>query len=508
ARVMATINHPGVVSVHDYGESSLEGGGSVAYLVMEYVEGQSLYHLLTQEGRIRPSRAMRLIAQAADALQAAHDRGIVHRDVKPGNLLVRPNGQLVLTDFGIARSAVSGNLTATGTVIGTASYVSPEQAVGDRDITPASDIYSLGVVAYQCLTGRRPFEGENPVQVALKHVRDEPPPLPGDIPASVRAVVTRAMAKDVATRWPDARAMADAASTAGEGGHVPAADHAPVPTLPQPTVDFSPGPDRPRYVPGRSAPPGGRDDVTSQTKGFDHLPGDHGDGDTYRQPPRKSSGKVIFGISAGLATVIMLVFAGPPLVNYLSSAGANPSPAANRQPNRHEPTVKIPNRALLQPQDLGPGYQPKVADPRGTLRVLFKQCTTGQWPHHKPVSDGNERGFTNPEDHDWVQYTKRYPGRQSGKYTAAVYQAISDCQKIAVSGVGNVRLVHIDHDFAGEASFLIREEHPGEDSFHVFVRQGDLVSMIMVDAEDATEDEARTVARKAAKRMCAATPAC
>ncbi|MGH3751075.1 MAG: serine/threonine-protein kinase, partial [Micromonosporaceae bacterium] len=120
ARVMATINHPGVVSVFDYGESSLEGGGSVAYLVMEYVEGKPLHQLLARVDRVGPKRTMDLIGQAAEALQAAHDHGIVHRDVKPGNLLVRPNGQLVLTDFGIARSAMSGNLTATGTVIGTA----------------------------------------------------------------------------------------------------------------------------------------------------------------------------------------------------------------------------------------------------------------------------------------------------------------------------------------------------------------------------------------------------
>ncbi|MGH3748285.1 MAG: serine/threonine-protein kinase, partial [Micromonosporaceae bacterium] len=137
ARVMATINHPGVVSVYDYGESSLEGGGSVAYLVMEYVEGEPLHRVLANVGRLAPARVMDLIAQAADALQAAHDRGIVHRDVKPGNLLVRPNGELVLTDFGIARSALTGNLTAVGAVLGTASYVSPEQASGTGNITPA-----------------------------------------------------------------------------------------------------------------------------------------------------------------------------------------------------------------------------------------------------------------------------------------------------------------------------------------------------------------------------------
>ncbi|MGH3659474.1 MAG: serine/threonine-protein kinase, partial [Micromonosporaceae bacterium] len=214
ARVMATINHPGVVQVYDYGENGLEGGGTVAYLVMEYVEGEPLHQVLGNVGRLAPARVMDLTAQAADALQAAHDRGIIHRDVKPGNLLMRPNGKLVLTDFGIARSAMTGNLTQVGAVLGTASYVSPEQATGTGDITPASDIYSLGVVAYQCLAGRRPFEGENPIEVAMKHVRDEPPPLPQDVPDPARAVVSRAMAKDMAARWPDARSMGEAAREA------------------------------------------------------------------------------------------------------------------------------------------------------------------------------------------------------------------------------------------------------------------------------------------------------
>lgn len=217
ARVMATINHPGVVQVYDYGESSVDGGGSVAFLVMEYVEGEPLSQVLNSVGRLTAARTMDLIAQTGDALQASHERGIVHRDVKPGNLLVRPDGKLVLTDFGIARSAISGNLTQVGSVLGTASYVSPEQASGNRSITGASDVYSLGVVAYQCLAGSRPFNGDSPIEVAMKHINEEPPPLPPDVPENVRAVVTRAMAKDVAARWPSARAMAEAARAAAAG---------------------------------------------------------------------------------------------------------------------------------------------------------------------------------------------------------------------------------------------------------------------------------------------------
>jgi serine/threonine-protein kinase len=208
ARTMATINHPGVVDVYDYGSDQ-----QLAFLVMEYVEGDALSRTLSRVGRLTPARTMALVAQAADALQAAHANGIVHRDVKPGNLLVRPNGTLVLTDFGIARSALVAQLTAAGSVLGTASYISPEQAAGGT-ATAASDVYALGVVAYQCLSGHRPFDGSTPIEIAMKHVRDAPRPLPADIPPSVRAIVDRALAKDPAARWPTAAAMATVARQA------------------------------------------------------------------------------------------------------------------------------------------------------------------------------------------------------------------------------------------------------------------------------------------------------
>jgi serine/threonine-protein kinase len=208
ARTMATINHPGVVDVYDYGSDQ-----QLAFLVMEYVEGDALSRTLSRVGRLTPARTMALVAQAADALQAAHANGIVHRDVKPGNLLVRPNGTLVLTDFGIARSALVGQLTVAGSVLGTASYISPEQASGSV-ATAASDVYALGVVAYQCLSGHRPFDGATPLEIAMKHVRDSPRPLPADIPPPVRAIVDRALAKDPAARWPTAAAMATVARQA------------------------------------------------------------------------------------------------------------------------------------------------------------------------------------------------------------------------------------------------------------------------------------------------------
>jgi serine/threonine-protein kinase len=223
ARAMATINHSGVVDVYDYGVS-----GDTVYLVMKFVDGEPLDRLLARLGRIPPQAAMELIAQAASALQAVHDRGIVHRDVKPGNLLVQRDGTLVLTDFGIARSDLANRLTDAGMVLGTAAYCAPEQAEG-APVTPAVDIYALGVVAYECLVGQRPFDGDSAVTIALKHIREAPPPLPAEIPPAVRTLVEIALSKDPARRYPTARAMSEAARAIASG-QAPAVQE-PVPPL-------------------------------------------------------------------------------------------------------------------------------------------------------------------------------------------------------------------------------------------------------------------------------------
>lgn len=214
ARTMATVNHPGVVQIYDFGHDQ------VAYLIMEFIEGEPLSSTLNRVGRLTPERTMSLVAQAAEALHAAHQKGIVHRDVKPGNLLVRPNGTLVLTDFGIARTAAAAQLTATGAILGTASYISPEQASG-IPASPASDVYSLGVVAYQCLSGYRPFDGNTPFEIAMQHVNTPARPLPDDVPIGIRQVVERAMAKEPGGRWPTAADFAQAARKAATQPTVP-----------------------------------------------------------------------------------------------------------------------------------------------------------------------------------------------------------------------------------------------------------------------------------------------
>ncbi|MGI5239022.1 protein kinase domain-containing protein [Dactylosporangium sp. CA-139066] len=206
ARTMATISHPGVVDVYDFGDDPAAG----VYLVMKYIDGESLARTLEREGRLDAGTTMRLVAEAAEALHAAHDKGVMHRDVKPGNLLIRPDGTTVLTDFGIARAATATHRTSTGLLLGTASYIAPERA-GGLPATAQSDLYSLGVVAYQCLAGRLPFEGESLLQIALRHANDEPPPLPPDVPPAAREVVARCLAKDPADRWPSGAALTAAA---------------------------------------------------------------------------------------------------------------------------------------------------------------------------------------------------------------------------------------------------------------------------------------------------------
>ncbi|KPM52940.1 serine/threonine protein kinase [Frankia sp. R43] len=212
ARHAARLSHPGVASVYDYGEVSTADDYPTAYLVMELVEGEPLSAVLHREKRLTPDRMLDILGQSADALQAAHALGVVHRDVKPGNLLIRHDGAVKVTDFGIARAVDAAPLTATGIMMGTAYYVSPEQASG-RPVTPASDVYSLGVVAYECLAGRRPFDDRNPIVVVMAHQQDTPPPLPNDIPYQVRALVESAMSKDASRRPSSAGAFARSAAS-------------------------------------------------------------------------------------------------------------------------------------------------------------------------------------------------------------------------------------------------------------------------------------------------------
>ncbi len=210
ARYAASLSHPGIARVYDYGESSEFGG---AYLVMELVDGEPLSAILARAGRLSPDVTLDITSQAARALDAAHQAGIVHRDIKPGNLLVAAGGTTKITDFGIATAvaaAQASHLTETGMVMGTAMYVSPEQATG-APVTNASDIYSLGVVAYECLAGHPPFTASEPLAIAFAHKHEPVPALPPDVPQPVSDLVYHMLAKTPEERPASVRVVADRA---------------------------------------------------------------------------------------------------------------------------------------------------------------------------------------------------------------------------------------------------------------------------------------------------------
>ncbi|MPZ64307.1 MAG: protein kinase [Pseudonocardiaceae bacterium] len=222
ARTTASLNHPGIAAVHDYGETATTVGGpaDTAFLVMELVSGQPLSAIIADRGRLTADKTLDILEQAGDALQAAHQRGLVHRDVKPGNILVTPTGTVKLTDFGIAKAVDAAPVTRTGMVMGTAHYISPEQASG-TDAGPASDVYSLGVVGYECLAGQRPFQADSTVTVAMMHIRDAPPPLPPDVPNGARSLIEATMIKDPKQRYATGGELARAVGAVRAGKPLP-----------------------------------------------------------------------------------------------------------------------------------------------------------------------------------------------------------------------------------------------------------------------------------------------
>jgi eukaryotic-like serine/threonine-protein kinase len=324
ARHAALVNHEGIANVFDYGEED----GS-AYLVMELVPGEALSTMLEREHTLPVDKVLDIVAQTANALQAAHAVGLVHRDIKPGNLLITPDGRVKITDFGIARIADQVPLTATGQVMGTVQYLSPEQASG-HPASPSTDIYSLGIVAYEALAGKRPFTGESQVAIAMAHINEQPPALPSTIPEPVRDLVMCCIAKKPAERPATAANLARAAQ-ALRRGDVAAATVA-VPMLASAgTVAFNP--------PAQA----GNDDATSiigtqatqrlaPGSGAPGTPQQPGDQD---EPPRKRTWLpwVIIGgvVVIGLIVWGIVAFAHP-------GSGTAPTSAAST----HSSTSKSP----------------------------------------------------------------------------------------------------------------------------------------------------------------------
>ncbi|MDQ4024935.1 MAG: Stk1 family PASTA domain-containing Ser/Thr kinase, partial [Actinomycetota bacterium] len=208
AQSAANLNHPNVVSLYDYGADD-----GAYYIVMEYIEGKSLGDMVAESGALLPERAAEIAADVAAALERAHSSGLVHRDIKPTNIMVTRSGQTKVTDFGIARalgqSSEQTQMTQTGMVIGTAAYLSPEQAQGNP-VDARSDVYSLGCVLYEMLTGRPPFAGDTPLAIAYKHVREDaaaPSTVNPDVPQALDAITLKALAKNPENRYSSAHEM-------------------------------------------------------------------------------------------------------------------------------------------------------------------------------------------------------------------------------------------------------------------------------------------------------------
>jgi eukaryotic-like serine/threonine-protein kinase len=219
ARTVASLDHPGIAGVHDYGEDEGTDGRPTAYLVMELVRGEPLSTIIAR-GPIDTDETLRLLEEAGWALQAAHERGFVHRDVKPGNILVRTDGVVKLTDFGIAKAADAVPVTRSGMVMGTAHYIAPEQASGS-EAGPSGDVYSLGIVGYECLAGQRPFRAESAVAVAMMQVREPPPPLPASVPPHARQLIEAVLVKDPKQRYANGGEFALAVAAVRRGEPLP-----------------------------------------------------------------------------------------------------------------------------------------------------------------------------------------------------------------------------------------------------------------------------------------------
>jgi serine/threonine protein kinase len=315
ARIVAMLNHPGIASVYDYGETDLDDAGRTAYLVMEMVTGEPLNSVLKRTGRLSLRHALDMLEQTGRALQVAHTAGLVHRDVKPGNILITPTGQVKLTDFGIAKAVDAAPVTQTGMVMGTAQYIAPEQALG-RDATAASDVYSLGVVGYESVAGRRPFTGEGALTVAMKHIKEQPAPLPADIPPNVRELIEISLLKEPGQRYRTGGAFADAVAAVRAGRRPPRPNHAP--TIGRATPAAIPSNAQTRAVPDYGRPP------TSNARPVRPPVGSH------RTPPPKrtfSPGQRALLWAAGVLGALAIIIAILMVLNVQDRKGQKPAPS-------------------------------------------------------------------------------------------------------------------------------------------------------------------------------------
>lgn len=328
ARSAGGLSHPNIVSVYDYGTDGPDGD---QYIVMELIEGNDLSTILRDRGSLSTPDAVRVAIGVAAALEVAHRKGIVHRDVKPGNILITDIGDVKVTDFGIARAVSEASMTVTGTTLGSVHYFSPEQARGD-EVTGASDVYALAIVLFEMLTGRRPFEGDSAAAVALKRLNEDAPTptaIGHPLPPGLEAILMRALSRDPAERFPDAGAFAEAlrvwrrdpdAATplaAGAAGAVVAT----TPPGGEPTV----------YVPPRVTRPADRVPVAPPPRRIDPYPIEDDDGQPWWIWLLAVLAVVLLGAIGFLAAQLLGGF-GEPNVTPTPTSALVTIPDCERQP--------------------------------------------------------------------------------------------------------------------------------------------------------------------------------
>jgi len=360
-------SHPNIVDVYDVGKD-----GDNNYIVMELVEGTDLKAVIDKQAPLAPQRALAIAAQVADGLEYAHKRGMVHRDVKPQNVLIDPDGNIRIADFGIAKSHLSTAVTQTGMTFGTADYISPEQAQG-RPATPQSDVYSLGVVLYEMLTGQLPFRGDTPMAVALQHIQHQPPPLRAlnpQVPPALEALVLRALSKDPSRRPASAAAFARELRDYLAGG-MNATQVAATPRQYQQT------PAQRSY-----GQPGGHNDPTMVYQQPPARPATQRRAPAYAPPPPQyipqprergsSFGALLLGLLLLLGILALLWFGlttdwsnllggGSATVSAAPSAEASTQPTDTPQPSPTAvPLVTLPNFVGLQERDVVENRLPEL----------------------------------------------------------------------------------------------------------------------------------------------------
>lgn len=344
ARTTAMLNHPGIAAVHDYGESQLDGEGRTAYLVMELVNGEPLNSVLKRTGRLSLRHALDMLEQTGRALQVAHAAGLVHRDVKPGNILITPTGQVKITDFGIAKAVDAAPVTQTGMVMGTAQYIAPEQALG-HDATPSSDVYSLGVVGYEVVSGKRPFTGDGALTVAMKHIKEPPPPLPAELPPNVRELIEITLVKNPAMRYRSGGPFADAVAAVRAGRRPPRPSQSPPPGRASPaSIPSSPTTKAAAVATPRSTAPRRSRPATG----------------SHRPPPARrtfSSGQRALLWAAGVLGALAIIIA---VLIVINSRADNEQPQPPTVTDTGGPPATAPPPASKTPGGMAPELGPRL----------------------------------------------------------------------------------------------------------------------------------------------------